>query len=132
MRFATSYSNKMTSDLIIMKQLRTKKHYFPFEFHRRFNKNVQPLLLDKSGPINKGKLNNNYFQIFPGICLANGETIKNFAYLKKIGVTHVLNTAEKHVQVTMSSTFYANLWIPKAQKETDNLTEFLRFWDLGV
>lgn len=38
-------------------------------------------------------------KVYPGILLANGETIKNINYLKNIGVTHVLNTAEKHVQV---------------------------------
>ena len=41
----------------------------------------------------------NFLQICSGICLANGETVKNFGYLKQIGVTHVLNTAEKHVPV---------------------------------
>ena len=39
------------------------------------------------------------FQIYPGIILGNGETIQNVEYLKKIGVTHVLNTAERHVSV---------------------------------
>ena len=40
-----------------------------------------------------------HFQIYPGIILGNGETIQNVEYLKKIGVTHVLNTAERHVSV---------------------------------
>ena len=51
----------------------------------------------------------NLFQICAGICLANGETIKNMTYLKKIGVTHVLNTAEKHVQVHYSSVIIEKL-----------------------
>ncbi len=38
-------------------------------------------------------------KVYPGILLANGETIKNMDYLKSVGVTHVLNTAEGHVQV---------------------------------
>ena len=38
-------------------------------------------------------------QVYPGIILGNGETIQNVEYLKKIGVTHVLNTAERHVPV---------------------------------
>lgn len=38
-------------------------------------------------------------KIYPGIILGNGETIQNVEYLKKIGVTHVLNTAERHVSV---------------------------------
>lgn len=38
-------------------------------------------------------------KVYPGIILGNGETIQNVEYLKKIGVTHVLNTAERHVPV---------------------------------
>ena len=34
-----------------------------------------------------------------GIILGNGDTICNMNYLKGIGVTHVLNTAERHVDV---------------------------------
>ena len=40
-----------------------------------------------------------FFQVYPGIILGNGETIQNVEYLRKIGVTHVLNTAERHVPV---------------------------------
>jgi hypothetical protein len=39
------------------------------------------------------------FQVYPGIFLANGETIQNLDYLRSVGVTHVLNTAERHVPV---------------------------------
>ena len=49
------------------------------------------------------------FQICSGVCLANGETIKNMNYLKKIGVTHVLNTAEKHVQVRIIDLIYCKV-----------------------
>eukprot|EP00095_Tigriopus_kingsejongensis_P009457 snap_masked-scaffold197_size267318-processed-gene-1.0 protein:Tk09457 transcript:snap_masked-scaffold197_size267318-processed-gene-1.0-mRNA-1 annotation:"dual specificity protein phosphatase 3" len=38
-------------------------------------------------------------KVYPGIYLANGETVKNMEYLKTIGCTHVLNTAEHHVSV---------------------------------
>ncbi len=38
-------------------------------------------------------------KVYPGVLLANGDTIKNVDYLKRVGVTHVLNTAERHVQV---------------------------------
>lgn len=38
-------------------------------------------------------------EVYPGIILGNAETAKNTDYLKKIGVTHVLNTAERHVPV---------------------------------
>jgi len=38
-------------------------------------------------------------KVYPGIILGNGETIQNVEYLRKIGVTHVLNTAERHVPV---------------------------------
>jgi len=39
------------------------------------------------------------------------------------------------VKVSISLTFYAKLLraqIPKGQKDTENLTESLRFWDLGA
>jgi len=38
-------------------------------------------------------------KVFNGIIIGNGETICNISYLKSIGVTHVLNTAEQHVVV---------------------------------
>merc|ERR1719193_2792235 len=38
-------------------------------------------------------------KVFNGIIIGNGETICNIAYLKNIGVTHVLNTATEHVVV---------------------------------
>jgi len=36
-------------------------------------------------------------RVFNGIIIGNGETVLNIDYLKGIGVTHVLNTAEGHV-----------------------------------
>jgi len=38
-------------------------------------------------------------KVFNGIIIGNGDTICNINYLKSIGVTHVLNTAEHHVEV---------------------------------
>lgn len=38
-------------------------------------------------------------RVYPGVILGNGDTIKNVDYLRGIGVTHVLNTAERHVPV---------------------------------
>merc|ERR1712012_1393075 len=38
-------------------------------------------------------------KVFDGIIIGNGDTICNINYLKGIGVTHVLNTAERHVEV---------------------------------
>jgi len=38
-------------------------------------------------------------KVFDGIIIGNGETICQIDYLKEIGVTHVLNTAESHVVV---------------------------------
>merc|ERR1712215_414230 len=38
-------------------------------------------------------------KVYEGIIIGNGDTICNMEYLKGIGVTHVLNTAEKHVEV---------------------------------
>ena len=40
-----------------------------------------------------------FFQVYPGIILGNGETIQNEEYLRKIGMTNILNTAERHVPV---------------------------------
>ena len=39
-----------------------------------------------------------YNCVFPGLFLANGETIKDVALLKQLRVTHVLNAAEDHVR----------------------------------
>eukprot|EP00088_Acartia_fossae_P013556 TRINITY_DN17157_c1_g2_i1.p1 TRINITY_DN17157_c1_g2~~TRINITY_DN17157_c1_g2_i1.p1 ORF type:complete len:312 (-),score=32.76 TRINITY_DN17157_c1_g2_i1:460-1395(-) len=41
-------------------------------------------------------------KVFDGIIIGNGETICNLDYLKGIGVSHVLNTAEHHVVVNPS------------------------------
>jgi len=41
-------------------------------------------------------------KVFEGIIIGNGETICNLDYLKGVGVTHVLNTAEQHVVVNPS------------------------------
>lgn len=38
-------------------------------------------------------------KVFDGIIIGNGEAACNISYLKGIGVTHVLNTAEQHVVV---------------------------------
>jgi len=38
-------------------------------------------------------------KVFEGIIIGNGETICNLDYLRGVGVTHVLNTAEHHVNV---------------------------------
>jgi hypothetical protein len=38
-------------------------------------------------------------KVYNGIIIGNGDTICNINYLKGIGVTHVLNTAEHHVEV---------------------------------
>eukprot|EP00090_Calanus_glacialis_P008839 TRINITY_DN17165_c0_g1_i2.p1 TRINITY_DN17165_c0_g1~~TRINITY_DN17165_c0_g1_i2.p1 ORF type:complete len:288 (-),score=49.19 TRINITY_DN17165_c0_g1_i2:89-952(-) len=46
----------------------------------------------KRRPINCNK-------VCPGIIIGNGETVCDISYLKSLGVTHVLNTAEQHVMV---------------------------------
>merc|ERR1719510_1112826 len=38
-------------------------------------------------------------EVYPGIIIGTGETVKNIKYLQQIGVTHVLNTAESDVNV---------------------------------
>merc|ERR1711953_82236 len=38
-------------------------------------------------------------EVYPGIIIGTGETVKNLKYLQSIGVTHVLNTAENDVNV---------------------------------
>jgi len=41
-------------------------------------------------------------EVFPGIIVGSGESIKNIDYLLDLGVTHVLNTAEIDVRVDPS------------------------------
>lgn len=41
-------------------------------------------------------------KICTGIIIGNGETICDLDYLKSVGATHVLNTAEQHVQVSQA------------------------------
>jgi len=38
-------------------------------------------------------------EVYPGIIIGTGETVKNMKYLQKIGVTHILNTAENDVNL---------------------------------
>jgi len=38
-------------------------------------------------------------EVYPGIIVGTGETVRNLDYLQSIGVTHVLNTAENDVNV---------------------------------
>lgn len=33
-------------------------------------------------------------EVFPGIYLGTGPTLRNMKYLRKLGITHVINTAE--------------------------------------
>ena len=37
-------------------------------------------------------------KVYPGIILANGNTVKELALVKKLRVTHILNAAEGHVR----------------------------------
>jgi len=48
--------------------------------------------IEKGRPISCNK-------VYDGIIIGNGETIQDIPYLKSLGVTHVLNTAEQHVEV---------------------------------
>jgi len=41
-------------------------------------------------------------KICTGIIIGNGETVCDLDYLKSVGATHVLNTAEQHVQVSQA------------------------------
>ena len=41
-------------------------------------------------------------EVFPGIIISNGDTIKDLGYLLDLGVTHVLNTAEADVRIDPS------------------------------
>ncbi|QQP50577.1 Uncharacterized protein FKW44_011616 [Caligus rogercresseyi] len=58
-----------------------------------------PGYLDATDWEERRALNVDCDTVYPGIILANGDTLKNVEYIKKIGVTHVLNTAERHVVV---------------------------------
>ena len=37
-------------------------------------------------------------KVYPGIILANGDTVKDLELVKKLRVTHILNAAEGHVR----------------------------------
>lgn len=63
----------------------------------------------KNGPANYNQVRSNDFifhenisfimKVYPGIILANGDTVKDFALVKKLRVSHILNAAEGHVRL---------------------------------
>lgn len=71
----------------------------------------QDLLKSRRTPLRSGKEEKkrrpiNCNKVCPGIIIGNGETVCDISYLKSLGVTHVLNTAEEHVMVNPAK--YAN------------------------
>jgi len=58
-------------------------------------------------------------KVYPGIIIGNGETVCDISYLKSLGVTHVLNTAEEHVMVNPAK--YANHGIKYQGFHVDDL-----------
>merc|ERR1712106_629761 len=60
----------------------------------------------RSGKEEKKRRPVNCNKVHPGIIIGNGETVCDISYLKSLGVTHVLNTAEQHVMVNPAK--YAN------------------------
>jgi len=60
----------------------------------------------RSGKEEKKRRPINCNKVHPGIIIGNGETVCDISYLKSVGVTHVLNTAEQHVMVNPAK--YAN------------------------
>jgi len=66
------------------------RHFTPREKLEAFRR--EPFR-DKQRPISCNK-------VYNGILISNGETVQNIAHLKSLGVTHVLNTAEQHVDVS--------------------------------
>jgi len=66
------------------------RHFTPREKLEAFRR--EPFR-DKQRPISCNK-------VYNGILISNGETVQNIGHLKSIGVTHVLNTAEQHVDVS--------------------------------
>ncbi len=62
-----------------------------------------------------------------------GVMTSKILHLKHISLKSFRKKADVSNPESISSTIYEQLLcvqIPKAQKDTDNLTEFLRFWDL--
>merc|ERR1712227_291043 len=60
-------------------------------------------ILSKSQNKMEEKLKNgpaSYNKVYPGIILANGDTVKDLALVKKLRVSHILNAAEGHVSVS--------------------------------
>ena len=80
----------------------------------------------KNGPANYNKVESNncifhenisfIMKVYPGIILANGDTIKDFALVKKLRVSHILNAAEGHVRLhNIKENFW--LWLePKVSR----------------
>ena len=72
----------------------------------------------KNGPAsyNKVKPNDCIFhvnssfimKVYPGIILANGDTVKDLALVKKLRVSHILNAAEGHVRLKKTRQFPLN------------------------
>lgn len=81
---------------------------------RKESQTILPLpsdVLIKSQHKLEEKLKNgpaSYNEVYPGIILANGNTVKELALVKKLRVTHILNAAEGHVSVS-STQLAANM-----------------------
>ncbi|XP_040576343.1 dual specificity phosphatase 29 [Lepeophtheirus salmonis] len=79
---------------------RTRDELIDSIIHTRTRENrVMPGYLDVTDWEERRSINVDCDTVYPGIILANGDTLKNIDYIKSIGVTHVLNTAERHVVV---------------------------------
>merc|ERR1719483_369026 len=75
----------------------------------------------RSGKEEKKRRPINCNKVHPGIIIGNGETVCDISYLKSVGVTHVLNTAEQHVMVNPAK--YANHGIKYYGFHVDDLPQ---------
>jgi len=63
---------------------------------------MMPGVPRKLTTMERTKMKRDCDEVFPGIIIGSGDSIKNMDYLLDIGVTHVLNTAESDVRIDPS------------------------------
>ena len=58
-------------------------------------------------------------QVLPGVILASGKTVKNFAYMSQLRVTHIINTASRDVWLPVEK--LSNLGVEMFQFHVDDV-----------
>jgi len=82
--------NKQSNEQKLTKVINKRSSNLPSEILIKSKEKVEEKI--KQGPAN-------YSKVFPGIILANGETVMDTSLLRNLKATHILNAAEGHVSV---------------------------------